>query len=177
MAEKVTLRPAQLQDLDDINRVIEAAVQSWDLPERVKRLSLFSYRYTEVDFDHLEMIVAEIDTQGIIGVAAWEMADAKDAPSGKRALLLHGIYVVPSMHDQGIGRQLFHSAENAVRRYQVPGLLVKAQAGANGFFLAMGMQPLANGDSATRYANSFWKDSASQVRETQSCDSDFSVNR
>jgi hypothetical protein len=101
MAEKVTLRPAKLQDLDDINRVIEAAVQSWDLPERVKRLSLFSYRYTEVDFDHLEMIVAEIDTLGIIGVAAWEMADAKDAPSGKRALLLHGIYVVPSMHDHG----------------------------------------------------------------------------
>ena len=157
MDEKIIVRPAQLADLDDINRVIEAAVMSWDLAERVKRLSLFSYRYTEVDFDHLEMVVADHETQGVIGVAAWETAEDKDAPPGKAALLLHGIYVTPSMHGQGLGQRLFRFAENAVQQHQVQGLLVKAQAGANGFFVAQGMQRLADEDSSSRYANRFWK--------------------
>jgi N-acetylglutamate synthase-like GNAT family acetyltransferase len=157
MDEMVRVRPAKLADLGDINRVIEAAVMSWDLPERVKRLSLFSYRYTQVDFDHLEMVVAQSDTQGIIGVAAWEKADSKDAPPGKHALLLHGIYVIPSMHGQGMGQRLFLVAENAVQKHQLQGLLVKAQAGANGFFVAQGMQRLPDEGGTARYANRFWK--------------------
>ncbi len=40
--------------LDAINHVIEAAVMIWDLPERVKRLSLSSYYYTEQDLNHYQ---------------------------------------------------------------------------------------------------------------------------
>ena len=56
----INLRPALKTDLDAINRVIEAAVMTWKLPERVKRLSLPSYRYTLADFAHLEMVVAVV---------------------------------------------------------------------------------------------------------------------
>lgn len=130
---------------------------TWELPERVKRLSLPSYRYNGIDFDHFEMVVAEDDQQAITGVAAWEPADAKDAPAGQTALLLHGIYVDPCYHHQGIGGLLFQAAEHAVRKHHCDGLLVKAQDDANGFFIAQGMNRLPVEDPLRNYANSFWK--------------------
>ena len=66
----ITLRTARQADLEAINRVIEAAVMTWDLPERVKRLSLPSYRYTSVDFEHFEIVVAEDDRQSMLGIGA-----------------------------------------------------------------------------------------------------------
>lgn len=155
--QRINIRPANKTDLDAINRVIEAAVMTWDLPERVKRLSLSSYRYNEMDFDHLEMVVAEDNQQHIIGIAAWEPADAKDTPAGHTALLLHGIYVDPACYRQGVGHQLFRAAEHAVREHHYNGLLVKAQQDANGFFLSQGMSRLPAKDSKRHYANRFWK--------------------
>ena len=153
----ITLRTARQTDLEAINRVIEAAVMTWDLPERVKRLSLPSYRYTSVDFEHFEIVVAEDDRQSMLGVAAWEPADSKDAPAGQTALLLHGIYVHPSYHHQGVGGLLFPAAERAVRKHDCDGLLVKAQEDANGFFVSQGMSRLQVDDPLRHYANRFWK--------------------
>ena len=157
----VHIRPATQADLEAINRIIEAAVMTWDLPERVKRLSLASYRYTALDFQHLDMVVAEDGVQHILGVAAWEQAEAKDCPKGHSALLLHGIYVDPSHHRQGIGHQLYQKAELAAPQHGYDGLLVKAQKGAEAFFLAQGMQPLEAHDPKRDYAGRFWKQSSS----------------
>lgn len=151
------IRLATSKDIDAINAVVEAAVMSWSLPERVKRLSLSSYRYTALDVNYLAMLVAEDDKKNIIGVAAWEPADSKDTPAGKTAILLHGIYVLPSQHYQGIGQQLFRRVEKAVSEQQCDGLLVKAHEEANGFFTRQGMQPLQAEDPARQYANRFWK--------------------
>jgi predicted N-acetyltransferase YhbS len=154
----VTIRPADKTDLDAINRVIESAVMGWQLPERVKRLSLPSYRYDTLDFDHLEMVVAEDDEQQIIGIASWQQADSNDSPANQSALLLHGIYVEPASQHRGIGRQLFHSAEKAARKHGYQGLLVKAQQDASAFFIAQGMHRLQTEDPSRQYANRFWKD-------------------
>lgn len=129
---------------------------TWNLPERVKRLSLPSYRYSSADFNYLQMVVAEDETHTIIGVAGWEQADPKDTPAGHSALLLHGIYVEPSHHRQGVGRELFHAAVQAVRQHRYSGLLVKAQADADGFFVAQGMNRLSVEDPLRHYANRFW---------------------
>lgn len=153
----VNIRHAKQEDLDNMNHVIEAAVMTWNLPERVKRLSLSSYDYTEVDFAHLEIMVAEDEKQNIIGVAAWEHAELKDTPAHLNALLLHGIYVDPTHYHKGIGKQLFQAAEQATKDKHFDGLLVKAQAGAEGFFLAMGMHPLSVENTGRQYANRFWK--------------------
>lgn len=153
----VKLRPASAADLDAINRVIEAAVMNWKLPERVKRLSLPSYRYTSVDAAHLDMVVAEDPLKNITGIAAWEPAEARDTPAEHTALLLHGIYVHPAHQHQGIGRELFRAAERAVRNYRYDGLLVKAQGDASGFFICQGMNRLQVEDPARHYANRFWK--------------------
>lgn len=153
----VKLRPAAEADLDAVNRVIEAAVMTWKLPERVKRLALPSYRYTAQDFVHLDMVVATDAQQNIIGVAAWEPADPGDPPAGRSALLLHGIYVHPAHHHRGIGRELFTAAERAVREQRYDGLLVKAQGDASGFFISRGMNRLQVEDPSRHYAHRFWK--------------------
>ena len=80
LTHTVTLREASKADLVAINQVIDAAIMTWKLPERVKRLSLPSYHYKEHDLQHIKLIVAEDDKQNIIGVAAWEQADPNDAP-------------------------------------------------------------------------------------------------
>ena len=115
MTHKVNLRVAKREDLDAINAVIEAAVMNWCLPERIKRLALPSYRYTNIDYEHLEILVAEIVDTGIVGVAACEMADPEEVP-GQQALLLHGLYVRPNVQHQGIGSQLFRAMETLVHK-------------------------------------------------------------
>ncbi|MDT8403239.1 GNAT family N-acetyltransferase [Sulfuriflexus sp.] len=153
----IHIRPAGHADLEAINRIIEAAVFTWELPERVKRLSLSSYLYTDMDLEHLEVVVAESQQQGILGVAAWEQANSSDTPAGQTALLLHGLYVDPAFKRWGIGRQLFSEFAVAARRHGCSGLLVRAQSGANGFFISQGMSRLAPADSGRDYANRFWK--------------------
>ena len=159
----IHVRPAIAEDIDDINLVIEAAVMTWNLPERVKRLSLSSYRYTEMDLKHLDMVIAEDEGKHIIGVAAWEQADSRDIPSGESALLLHGVYVDPAKHHQDVGSRLFHAAEQAVLDHSYSGLLVKAQEDAVGFFQAQGMSQLPVEDAARHYANRFWKTSEAMM--------------
>jgi hypothetical protein len=90
------LRQAHADDLPAINGVIERAIATWQLPERVKRLSLPSYRYHMHDLVHLHLVVAEDDDHVLVGVAAWEPANPRDLPAGKNGLLLHGLYVDPS---------------------------------------------------------------------------------
>lgn len=152
----IGLHFADRNELDAINHVVEDAVLSWDLPDRVKRLSLPSYRYTALDLLHLDIIVAEI-SQAIVGVAAWEPADPGDTPDGRNALLLHGIFVTADWHGAGIGTLLFQAAEQATHEKGLDGLLVKAQAGADGFFKKQGMIKLPVDDPNRHLENRFWK--------------------
>ena len=153
----ITIRNAKKIDLEQINRVIEAAVMSWNMAERVKRLSLSSYRYNEQDFNHIELVVAEDDVKIIRGVAGWELAHETELPEGQSALLLHGLYVEPAFHHQGIGQKLFSLAEAAAHNNNVGGLLVRAQKDAKGFFSAQGMTLLAVENPSRNYLNRFWK--------------------
>ena len=157
MSNHILLRPARLADLENINRVIEAAIMTWDLPERVKRLALSSYRYTDNDFRFLHIIIAEHGENNIVGVATWEQADKKYTPDNTHALLLHGIYVDPAHHHQGIGQQLFTATEEAARAHHFDSIVVKAQQGAEPFFIKQGMQRLAVDNEKQQYANRFWK--------------------
>ena len=153
----IHIRPASRADLDSVNQIIKDAVMTWNLPERVKRLSLSSYYYSDLDLNYLHIVIAEDDKQNMLGVAAWEPADSKDVPAGQNALLLHGIYVNPNHHRQGIGQQLFRAAEQAAKQGQYHGLLVKAQEDAKEFFIAQGMNTLAVEDASRHYENRFWK--------------------
>jgi N-acetylglutamate synthase-like GNAT family acetyltransferase len=150
------LRQANADDLPAINAVVECAIATWQLPERVKRLSLPSYRYHAHDLVHLHLVVAEDADHALVGVSAWEPANPRDLPSGKTGLLLHGLYVDPAHQHRGVGSQLLDATAAAARAQGVDGVLVKAQADANGFFEARGLQRLPVEDAARHYPHRFW---------------------
>jgi predicted N-acetyltransferase YhbS len=150
-----TLRPATADDLAAINAVVEAAFMTWQLPERVKRLSLPSYRYDAFDLQHLTLTLAERDGE-VLGVAAWEPADPADCPGQQRGLLLHGLYVHPEHMRMGIGRELLQAARRSAREQGFNGVLVKAQSDAEGFFLHQGLQALPVDNPSRDYAKRFW---------------------
>ena len=152
----VHVRPATVDDLPAANAIIERAVMTWQLAERVKRLSLPSYRYHAHDFVHLQLVVA-VDAHGtMLGVAAWDDADARDTPAGQRGLLLHGLYVDPAHQRAGVGARLLDAAAGAARTGGYDGVLVKAQADANGFFAARGLTRLEVVDALRDYPHRFW---------------------
>jgi len=156
MSQTVTLRFVEADDLPAVNAVIERAVMSWNLPERVKRLSLSTYSYTPLDLEHLDVAAAVRGAGDILGVAAWEPADPADTPGGCSGLLLHGIYVDPAAHHQGIGTKLLAAAQAAARERAVDGVLVKAQRGAEGFFAARGFRKLSVEDPERDYPHRYW---------------------
>lgn len=150
------LRPARAADLPELNGVIERAIATWPLPERVKRLTLPSYRYQPHDLDHLHLVMAE-DAGGLaVGVAAWEPAHPRDLPAGQRGLLLHGLYVDPVHQHQGLGSQLLDAAAMAARAQDLDGVLVKAQAAAVAFFKSRALRALPVEDPARDYPHRFW---------------------
>jgi len=151
----ITLRKAGSEDLPALNRVVQAAFMTWDLPERVKRLSLSSYLYDEMDLQYLELMLAERAGR-VVGVAAWEQATQRDCPGDARGLLLHGLYVHPEEAGRGIGRELLAAAQDAAAAAGMDGVLVKAQTDAVGFFERLGLQALPVEDTARHYASRFW---------------------
>jgi hypothetical protein len=104
LAEHSLIRDAARADLDAVNAVVEAAIRTWKLPDRVKRLALPVYRYTPEDLGHLQLRVLE-QSSGIVAVAAWEPADPRDLPGAGSGMLLHGLYVDPARHGQGLWRR------------------------------------------------------------------------
>jgi len=156
--EKIKIRTGNLSDLDNINTVIKAAILTWDLPERVKRLSTESYLYNTLDFEQIKFIVAVDKKKQIIGVAAWDKADIKDTPSACNAILLHGIYVSPLFHHQGIGTQFIEVINNIAKEGGYNGVFVKAHKDAVGFFISQGMKKLDIENPSLHYKNRFWKD-------------------
>ncbi len=155
-AAAVRIRAAGVADLGGVNGVIERAVMGWRMAERVKRLSLPSCRYHAHDLVHLQLVAAVAADDAIVGVAAWEPAGARDVPGGGRGLLLHGLYVDPAYQHRGIGSALLDGAAAAAREGGFDGLLVKAQADANGFFAGRGLQHLPVTDPARDYPHRFW---------------------
>jgi predicted N-acetyltransferase YhbS len=152
---ELSLRQAGPDDLPAINRVVEAAFMTWDLPERVKRLSLPSYRYDEMDLRHLDLVLAERGGE-VVGVAAWEPAEAVDCPDGKRGLLLHGLYVHPHSMRRGVGAHLLLAVRKAAAAQGFDGVLVKAQKDSLGFFERQGLRALPVEDAARHYAKRLW---------------------
>lgn len=155
--QPLSIRAAMSGELDVINRVIESAVLTWDLPERVKRLSLPGLYYHETDLDFFDISVATDKKGDIVGVAVLENTPLRSGPDDKVALLLHGLYVTPTSRQLGIGRLLVNAIVGTLGESGVDGLLVKAQKDALGFFEAMGFRQLEIEDHARDYVLRYWK--------------------
>ena len=143
MSQGLNVHKAELQELDAINRLIERAVATWNLPERVKRLALPTYRYTPLDLQTLT-ILAGYRGATLVGVAAWEAVESDALPG----LALHGLYVDPQWWGRGIGTALLARVEQSARERGFARLTVKAQPGATKFFLRHGFQTAPSADTS-----------------------------
>lgn len=152
----LTQRPATAEDLDAVNAVVSAAVMSWDLPDRVKRLSLPGYLYQAQDLDHLHLVLV-LAGERVLGVAAWEAAADQAVPGRGPTLLLHGLYVDPGRQRAGIGSGLLDAALAAAKEGGFRGLLVRAQRDAQPFFRARGFEPLPVADPERDYPYRLWR--------------------
>lgn len=147
--QALILRPVRATDLDALNGLVERAVGTWDLPERVKRLAMPTYRYTTDDLQALCLVGAWREHR-LLGVVAWEV-------DPERGLLgLHGLYVDPHWWHQGVGSTLLTHAERAAREQGLRQIQVKAQAGARDFFQRHGFEPVPD-PQARDYAHLFSK--------------------
>ena len=158
ISSPLEVRPASDADLGVVNAVIERAVMTWKLPERVKRLAMPNYFYTGHDLKYQQVVVAENSANGVVGVAAWEPAAKRDCPQGHRGLLLHGIYVSPDQQRHGIGARLLSVVSMAARAQGCDGVLVKAQADAEGFFASQGLEKLPVLQPDRDYPHRYWLD-------------------
>ena len=152
-----SIRPGSLEDIDQINQVLEQAVMSWDLPDRVKRLAIPSYRYHAYDMNSMSFYLAENASGGVNGVAALEAIPSSEGHQNTPSMLLHGLYVIPECHHRGIGRQLLSAAEAHAQREGFSGLMVKAQPEAKAFFSRNGYKELAVEDARKDYQYRLWK--------------------
>jgi N-acetylglutamate synthase-like GNAT family acetyltransferase len=155
--DTIRLREAAPSDLDSINNLIAAAIATWRLAERVKRISLPLYRYQEDDLQEMQIVVAHCGDDEILGVAAVEPAYASDAFDGLPTSLLHGIYVAPNLHRTGVGTRLVENIETLARSGGARILLVKARPEAVSFFSARGFDKLTTRDHRGDYPYQFFK--------------------
>lgn len=147
--ERVDVRPAARRDLDRINGVVMAAISTWRVPDRVKRLVRPIYRYTPIDLKFMTMRLAE-NENGIVGVVCWEPYHELC----KRSLLLHGLYVSPASQGNGIGTRLLGEVNRAAMVDGFDGVLVRANREAKGFFGKRGLGELPV--ESRQYPYRFW---------------------
>ena len=139
--DTIKVRTALAQDIQRINQVIAAAMNSWRISDRVKRISLPLYQYQVDDMDYFQILVAENQNGKVLGVTATEDGEG-------RSLALHGIYVDPDCHRQGVGSGLLRQVEQIAAAQGYDSLTVKAKADSTGFFAnqGFGKLPIENPD-------------------------------
>ena len=155
--DTIRLREAEQRDLEQINDLVAAAIGTWPMPERVKRLSLSLYRYHELDLGHMLIMLAEYGDTGLAGIASIEAADASDCPLGLNAALLHGLYVDPLIHRNGVGTRLLQHMQTIASTRGFDGLLVKAYSETASFFEASAFEKLPTENPSRDYPYRYWK--------------------
>ncbi|MFC3230945.1 GNAT family N-acetyltransferase [Marinibaculum pumilum] len=144
-----SIRAATPADLPAINRVIALARDSWDLPERVRRLAGRLHELGPTSFDSYEVIVAE-DPEGTVrGVAVMLLRPPvlDDGGPGNTALYLEGLFVEPERGRRGIGSLLLRQVEARAREAGLSRIDLRARREAIGFFRKSGFRPLGPDDA------------------------------
>lgn len=147
-------------DLQRVNRAVEQALLSWRLPDRVYRLALPSLLYDTGDLDHMQFVGAgDVEGKGA-GVAAWEVADQREAPAGAHALLLHGLYVIPHWQGHGTGTRLLEFAQFWASVRGFDGIVLPAWRKSETFFRTRVFSSLTAEHAAVQDSLRLWRPSA-----------------
>ena len=149
-----TLASASAAELVSANLVISSAVKSWQLPERLKRLSLPLLHYTEADLADYEILLCRNNAQ-VVAMAAWDNSHVYRGPDHISCALLHGLYVCFDHQGCGLGQRLQTAVGHRAAKHGFKGLLVKSQRVSTGYFANQGYQHTTEFDDDYPYL--FWK--------------------
>lgn len=139
--DQITLSPVHDAALDAVNSIITAAIETWDIAPRVRRLAMPAYLYTSEDFKHLRFM-GGWRSNTLLGFVSCEPAGPGEAPDGDSALWMHGLYVDPQVHGQGLGSRLVEAAKELSRTAGFTRLSVRAERNATDFFEKQGFSYL-----------------------------------
>ena len=142
-------------DLPAINAIVEQAVASWDVTERVKRLAMPDYQYRREDMDHMWLLAAQAKDGKLWGFAALEEADSAELPAPGPGLLMHGLFVQPAFMRAGIGTHLLRVGAGVAKTLGYKGMLVKSVRQSRRFFERNGLLAL-RAEKATDYPYRYW---------------------
>lgn len=140
--------------LEQVNTVIQSAVGTWPLAERLKRLALGSLQYDALDLDEFAMLLG-LDNGCPVAVAV-AAVDHIDLGSGRApCVLLHGLYVHSGYQARGIGRLMHQTVAARARKRGCMGILVKAQRVSRKYFVKQGFHEIV--DPGIDYPYLYWK--------------------
>ncbi len=149
----LVIRAAETYDLRAINRVIQSAVWSWPASSRFKKLAVTPLQYDDLDLTHYNFLVAEFHYE-IVAIAAWDPDMTNALPDGTGGLF-HGLYVLPVLQRQGIGRALIDAVFKSAADRGLSGLLVKAHKFSRSYFEKQGLEVIASNEG--EYPWQYWK--------------------
>ena len=153
-----TAHEAAPTDLPQINAVIQSAITTWHLPERVRRLTAPLFEVDVTDMRDGQWLVTKNQDHEVTGVAHWTRAIGGDLPDKhRRAAIVHSLYVKPDAQHRGLGTALLGFIERAAREESFTALVVRAQRDAEGFFTANGFRPLRPEPDGVTYPRGLWR--------------------
>ena len=150
----IPVRIVTAAELPRVNLVITSAVNSWNLTDRLKRLSLPLLHYDAIDLDHFEIILYARDDWPI-AVAAWQPGASYFDLCGTRSTLLHGLFVRPHRQNLGIGKEMQDVVLKRAGDLGYEGLFVKSHRLSAEYFAKHGY--VRRPDPVSDYPYQFWK--------------------
>ncbi len=151
------VRIGRPSELDAINRVITAAIGTWHVSERMKRLAVPLYCYDAGDLELMTLLVAEDDIGKLLGVATLEHMEPGAIKGGSSSLLLHGLFVLPDASGKGIGAELMKAARSRTAELGCEGFFVKAVRESAGYFAHAGLERVHVTCPEQDYPHRFWQ--------------------
>jgi GNAT superfamily N-acetyltransferase len=149
----------------EVNAIIAAAIDSWPLPARLRRLSVPVLAYRDDDFDAYAIALVHCAgrSEGApVGVVARCL---ETSVADGSYLFVHGLYLLPALQRRGIGRELLGRLEGEAVEARARGVLVKAERVALPFFLGAGYAQLAPGEGpGGDYPYRCWRELSPQAR-------------
>ena len=155
----VDINRLDLERLDTVNRVVEKAVGTWSLAERVRRLVLPSLLYHEIDLQHMRFLVLDDEEGEAAAVAVWEEASFEGENQSARSVQLHGLYVLPRWQRQGLGSSLLEFVSLWTGRRDIAGITARAWRESEPFFRLNGFEPLNQQSSSEDTSTVLWRSS------------------
>ncbi len=145
-------------DLRQLNDVIQRAVSTWQLPERVRRLTAPFFTVDEQDLRDRQWLVSKNQDGTVVGVAHWTKALGYDLPEGcQGAAVIHGLYVDSTQQRRTVGTSLLRHIDQLALQADLPALVVRAQRSAESYFVSQQFRPLRDEPDGPTYPRGLWR--------------------